>query len=350
MLNGLTKPDRGRIIIDGETQALINLGAGFDRGISGRENIINAVAMAGVSNEEIQETVSKIIAFSELEEFIDSPVGTYSSGMYARLGFSVATHVSSDIIFIDEILAVGDVSFQNKCFVKMQSLRREGVTMILVSHSEAQITQFCDRAIWLNEGKIKSIGSCSDTLVNYNKFMEEKSIVQEHKSVAEAKVDEKVTEKQLEKALVKPQQGIYGAIYPFDEKIKGLVFTIKSGNKKASIIPLNSKITFAYEFELTQSVPELNISLNLLKEDGTLLTTISTLNGDLLKGASKGKISAEVEIDDLCLSPGKYVLVMPIHEGHSYLYRDVVSEFRVVGAEKLTWGPLTYNYKYNIQR
>ena len=347
MLNGLTKPDQGRIIIDGNTQALINLGAGFDRNISGKENIINLIALAGVPRKNVSNKIQEIIEFSELEEFIDSPVSTYSSGMYARLGFSLATHVNTDIIFIDEILAVGDSNFQNKCFIKMQSLRNEGVTMLLVSHSEAQISQFCDKAIWLDKGLIKASGNCKDVLVKYNKFMDRLELDKERMKKDFVYVNNK------EKPIIKKETkstttSVFGPFYPCDEKIKDVTFELYCDDKSKDVFEVNSSITLHYSFFLTNTVNDLNVSINICKEDGTLITTISTLNGDLLKEKSKGKVTGKVYIPDLVLTPGKYIIVMPVHEGHSYLFRDKVSEFRVVGREKLTWGLLTYDYQYHI--
>ena len=154
MLAGLIKPDKGKVTIHGRVQALIALGAGFNPRLSGRDNIFNSAAVQGFSRKETQLIVDEIVDFAELEDFIDSPVQTYSSGMHARLGFAVAVHLKPDVLLIDEILAVGDFSFQNKCFAHMQKLKKSGVSIILISHSHTHIIQMCDNCFWLEKGNV----------------------------------------------------------------------------------------------------------------------------------------------------------------------------------------------------
>ncbi len=167
MLNGTLKPDAGKIIIDGRVQALIALGAGFNPRLSGQENIFNAAAVLGLSNKETKAIIDEVVDFAELDDFIDSPVQTFSSGMHARLGFAVAVHLKPDILLIDEILSVGDYAFQNKCFAKMQQLKHEGVTILLVSHSHAQIIQLCEHALWLHKGQTLKTGSSKAVVKAY---------------------------------------------------------------------------------------------------------------------------------------------------------------------------------------
>lgn len=140
--------------MNGRVSSLIELGAGFHPDMSGRENIYTNASIFGLTKKEIDARLHDIIAFSELEEFIDNPVRTYSSGMYMRLAFSVAINVDADILLIDEILAVGDTNFQTKCFNRLRELKASGVTIIIVTHDLSTIEQFCDRAIWLNDGTI----------------------------------------------------------------------------------------------------------------------------------------------------------------------------------------------------
>ena len=123
---------------------MIALGAGFDKKLNGLENIKTAAAINGLGGRRLKQLIDQVIEFSELEEFIESPVSTYSSGMYARLGFSVAAFLDPDILLIDEILGVGDFAFQNKCFLKIQEIRNSGTTILLVSHSHARVVQLCD--------------------------------------------------------------------------------------------------------------------------------------------------------------------------------------------------------------
>jgi len=158
LINGLIKPSSGMIAVRGSVRALIALGAGFNPVLTGRENIRVASAVLGFSEEETRNRFDEIVAFSELEEFIDAPVQTYSSGMVARLGFSIAVHTRPDILLVDEVLAVGDLRFGMKCFQKIASFRAEGGAILLVSHNPYTIRTNCDRVVWLERGKVREIG------------------------------------------------------------------------------------------------------------------------------------------------------------------------------------------------
>lgn len=171
LLTRIIYPDSGEINIDGRVSSLLELGAGFHPDMTGRENIYTNASIFGLTKKEIDERLDEIIEFSELEEFIDNPVRTYSSGMYMRLAFSVAINVNADILLIDEILAVGDSNFQLKCANKMQELKKEGITIVIVSHSMGQIEELCDRCIWLDKGKIVSDGTPQYVHKLYMEFM-----------------------------------------------------------------------------------------------------------------------------------------------------------------------------------
>lgn len=159
LMSRILFPDSGSVQLRGRVSSLIELGAGFHPDMTGRENIFTNAAIFGLTHQEIAERLDAVIAFSELEEFIDNPVRTYSSGMYMRLAFSVAIHVGADILLIDEILAVGDAAFQAKCFERLMEIKAEGVTVVIVSHSLAQLERLCDRTIWLDGGRIRMDGT-----------------------------------------------------------------------------------------------------------------------------------------------------------------------------------------------
>lgn len=159
LLTRIMYPDSGTIEMKGRVSSLIELGAGFHPDMSGRQNIYTNASIFGLTRKEIDARVNDIIVFSELEEFIDTPVRTYSSGMYMRLAFAVAINVDADILLIDEILAVGDASFQEKCFNKLKEIKSRGTTIVIVSHSLGQIEQICERSIWIHNGKIEKEGS-----------------------------------------------------------------------------------------------------------------------------------------------------------------------------------------------
>lgn len=147
-------PSKGIVSTNGRVASLIELGAGFHPDMTGRENIYINASIFGLTTKEIEKKMDSIIGFSELEDYIDEPIRIYSSGMYMRLAFSVAINVDADILLIDEILAVGDITFQEKCFKKLRDIKDNGTTIVIVSHSLGQIEAFCDRSIWIKDGKI----------------------------------------------------------------------------------------------------------------------------------------------------------------------------------------------------
>jgi lipopolysaccharide transport system ATP-binding protein len=162
LINGLVKPSAGMITVQGSLRALIALGAGFNPVLTGRENIRVASAVLGFSDRETCDQFDAIVAFSELEEFIDAPVQTYSSGMAARLGFAVAVHTRPDILLVDEVLAVGDLRFGMKCFQKIAEFRAGGGAIVLVSHNPYTIRTNCDRVMWLERGRVREMGDVTE--------------------------------------------------------------------------------------------------------------------------------------------------------------------------------------------
>ena len=158
LVAGITRPTSGEVLVDGRVSALIELGAGFHPEISGRENVYINGVMLGLTKREIARRFNEIVEFAELEDFIDSPVKTYSSGMYIRLGFAVAVHVDPDILIVDELLAVGDEGFSLRCLDRFAEFKRLGKTILLVTHGLATVERFCDEALWLDQGKMRAEG------------------------------------------------------------------------------------------------------------------------------------------------------------------------------------------------
>jgi lipopolysaccharide transport system ATP-binding protein len=160
-------PTSGRIWIDGRVGALLELGAGFHPDLTGRENIYLNGSILGLSRPEIRRKMDEIVAFAELDRFIDVPVKHYSSGMYVRLGFAIAVHTDPEILLVDEVLSVGDLAFQQKCLDRIHELQREGVSIVLVSHSLDVVRQMCHRALWLEKAQIAAIGEADDVIGAY---------------------------------------------------------------------------------------------------------------------------------------------------------------------------------------
>jgi ABC-type polysaccharide/polyol phosphate transport system ATPase subunit len=175
VLAGVIKPIEGKVEMNGRIAPLIELGAGFDPELTGRENTYLNGTILGCTNKEITQKLDQIIDFSELAEFIDAPLRTYSSGMIARLGFAIATDVDPDILIVDEILGVGDDAFQAKCKKRIENFRSKGVTILFVSHDLKQVEEMCDYAYWLDHGQVRANGRPDNVVSEYKEFMAQRA-------------------------------------------------------------------------------------------------------------------------------------------------------------------------------
>jgi len=164
---GITRPTRGKIKVNGRIAGLLELGSGFHQDLTGRENIYLNGSVLGLKREEINRHINSVIDFADIGDFIDAPVRTYSAGMYLRLGFATVVHVEPEILIIDEVLAVGDESFQEKCLRKVREFKKEGKTIIMVSHNLNIIAEYSDRVFCLNGGSIPFIGNSQDVIRKY---------------------------------------------------------------------------------------------------------------------------------------------------------------------------------------
>ena len=170
LMTKIIYPNKGKITVNGKLTSLLELGAGFHPDFSGRENIYFNASIFGLTRKQIDARLNDIIEFSELGSYIDNPVRTYSSGMYMRLAFSVAINVDADILLVDEILSVGDQHLQEKCINKMKELKKQGKTMVFVTHSLGSARELCDRAVWLNKGTLQMDGDVNEVI---DKYLEE---------------------------------------------------------------------------------------------------------------------------------------------------------------------------------
>ena len=255
VITGIAKPTSGSVKVDGKVSALIELGAGFHPEISGRENIFINGIMLGLSKKEITEKFDDIVRFAELEEFIDAPVKTFSSGMHMRLGFSVAINVNPDILLIDEVLAVGDASFVPKCLDRIDDFRRREKTILFVSHDLSTVEKICDRVIWLKQGKIQTMGEPKRVVDAYLQDVAEKQEEDFERRQQKVEVEEVFQEErrenrwgkreiEIKKVRLKGLDGIEKHVYSPDEgmaiemdvmaysQIKDFVFGIAINNPK----------------------------------------------------------------------------------------------------------------------
>lgn len=207
LLTRILHPNEGRVTVNGRVSSLIELGAGFHPDMTGRENIYTNASIFGLTRKEVARRMDAIIRFSELEGFIDSPVRTYSSGMYMRLAFAVAINVDADVLLVDEILAVGDAAFQRKCFERLKEIKGKGTTIVIVSHSMEQMYKICDRLIWIEDGAIREEGTPKFIGEAYLAAMEGRRLdrIEFEEQQKKAELEERIREEQ--ERLRKEQEG-----------------------------------------------------------------------------------------------------------------------------------------------
>ena len=325
LLSRIMYPDTGEIRMKGRVSSLIELGAGFHPDMSGKENIYINASIFGLSRKEIDQRLEDIIAFSELEEFIDNPVRTYSSGMYMRLAFAVAINVDADILLIDEILAVGDAGFQAKCFNRLKEIKAKGTTIVIVSHSMGQIEQICDRSIWIHEGEIRAEGMPKVVDMQYLDYMgEQRQAIaekelrrQEEKAQKNGRKREEKQEKKKETEEISVTQSDgtkkrWGNGKAVIEKI-----TLLKANAQPGIsFKTGDQIKIRIDYSVKEPVQDAIFGIGIfrvdgvhcygtntkvdqleefdLKEDGTVYFTVDSLN--LLQGSYSLDVAIESDV------------------------------------------------------
>ena len=287
MIGGIYRPTEGSITTDGRVAALIELGAGFHPDMTGRENINLNGSILGLPRKDIQAVTEEIIEFSGLGDFINDPVKHYSSGMYVRLGFSVAVHMKPDVLVVDEVLAVGDEEFQRKCFDHLYALRRSGRTIIVVSHGLGQLEALCDEIAWLEHGEVQKAGPPTETIAAYLKRVNS---------------DEAARNPQIE--AVRDDDG--------DPRAGDQSIRVRS----ARIVDLDGNAighaetgtTFQISLAITAREPVLgpNVRIALQHESGPLVTMVSNHRVETDFGIVEGDRTITVALTDNPLLPGRY--------------------------------------------
>lgn len=347
MLSRILTPNEGTISIKGRVSSLIELGAGFHPDLSGRENIYINATIFGLTNEEIDTRMDEIVAFSELEEFIDNPVRTYSSGMYMRLAFSVAINVNAEVLLIDEILAVGDVSFQKKCFQRLKDLKDEGVTIVIVSHSMEQLYSICDRLIWIEEGVVREDGEPRLVGMHYLDSMEDERIMHLANQSRELFEDERrksilqLTDK------VHPDARRDGTQEVYFTKV-----TVEDGNGQECLNfntgdPFVLKIQYQTEHEGIR----VNFNMDLVRDNWQYCYgSCFTKAGDELP-VLRREGGVQLVINELQLLPGKYYLDIGINGEHGELYDNVrnIMQITVRNYVHDEFGPCTFSHQWSIR-
>ena len=321
LLAGITKPTRGSLRVAGRISALIELGAGFHPEISGRENVAINGIMLGLTRREVDERFDEIVDFAELREFIDAPVKTYSSGMYMRLGFSVAIHVDPDVLLIDEVLAVGDESFTRKCLDKIGEFRRRGKTIVLVTHSLGLVEKMCDEALWLRHGRQAGIGDPKrvvDAYLTYVAGGEEALLARDQ---APAPVAEAET---------KPEGYREGRWGSRDVEITR-VRLVDDRDQERHVFASGEGVTLRLDVEARAEVEDFVFGVGIFTADGVSVYGTNTHIEDYVPRRAAGRGEVSLELSDLRLVEGTYLLDVAVHrrDGTPYDYHRGLHSFRV---------------------
>jgi len=283
VLTGTTFPTSGRYTVRGRVTSLLELGSGFQRTFSGRANIFMNAAMMGFSRKEAKKRVDEIIEFSELGDFIDSPISTYSSGMTARLGFSVAIAADPDMLILDEILAVGDMNFRRKCVDKIMDYKRRGKSLFFCSHSLYDVRQICDRAIWLRKGRAQMI---ADSVTVTNEY---------------ATHENKIAEGSDEM----PFQDVKDAEGKNHPRVMGAeLLDAETRKPRTAFAPGDSVVIRVHVRNAPRE--KLTLAVGAMRTDGTLCWAHTTQFSDLVFDFEEGYVN--LHIDKLCLLSGEFTL------------------------------------------
>jgi ABC-type polysaccharide/polyol phosphate transport system ATPase subunit len=339
VIAGIAKPNSGRVRVEGKVSALIELGAGFHPEISGRENVYINGIMLGLTKKEITEKFDKIVRFAELEEFIEAPVKTYSSGMYMRLGFSIAINVNPEILLIDEILAVGDASFVPKCLDRIDDFRRRKKTILFVSHDLSTVRKICDQVVWLKEGKIQMIGEpkrVSDAYLQDVAEQKEEDFQIRQKDIQ----DEVEKEQEWEEERREARWG------KREIEIKKVSLKSLEGKEKHVFFPDEGMIV---EMDVVSSteIKDFVFGIGIFNPEGICCYATNTNLEDFEPLSIKGKGKVFCRIEQLNLINGTYYLDVATHkkDGYPYDYHRSLYSFLVssrykdtgVGRMKHTW-------------
>ncbi len=347
LVAGIAKPTSGTVTVQGRISALIELGAGFHPEISGRENVFINGIMLGLSKRQIAARFDEIVEFAELQEFIEAPVKTYSSGMYMRLGFAVAIHVDPDVLLVDEVLAVGDEGFTHKCLDKFAEFKRRGKTILLVTHSLGLVERFCDEALWLDGGQMKAMGDPKRVVGAYITDVE----VQEEEQLAtgDAKAqDVAAISPDDPAAAVLPDNPVEVASAPADMfrategrwgsrevEITDVVLAGTDGERR-HVFHSGERLDIRIKLRAALAVDDFVIGVGIFNAEGVCCFGTNTSLEDLHSERIFGDAEAVFGVESLDLVEGTYKLDVAIHkrDGYPYDYHRLLYTFRVKSRRK----------------
>lgn len=332
MIAGTSRPNEGEVKVNGRVSALLELGAGFHPDFSGRENVYLDGIILGLSRREIERRFDDIVRFAEMEEFIDAPAKTYSSGMFMRLAFAVAVSVDPDILLIDEVLAVGDASFQRKCLKRINEIKNQGTTIIYVSHSMDAVKDLCDEAVWLDRGVLKAQGTTEKVVDQYL------AAVFQHDQ-------QRIGEEEKERQLQEEDEQRWGTRRA---EITG-VQLIGAGNAENYLFNTGDAMRVRLQYRTDQEIEAPVAGVLIRADDGTACFGANTLT--IGKAPAKLPLQGELELefDEVRFLPGSYTLSAALQNqdgSEVFDYHDRKYHFDVVGGIANESGVCHLPYKW----
>jgi ABC-type polysaccharide/polyol phosphate transport system ATPase subunit len=343
LVAGITKPTTGTVKVEGRISALIELGAGFHPEISGRENVFINGIMLGLTKREVAKRFDEIVEFAELQQFIDAPVKTYSSGMYMRLGFAVAIHVDPDVLLVDEVLAVGDEGFTHKCLDKFGEFKRRGKTILLVTHSLNLVERFCDEALWLDSGKVRGSGDPKRVVGAYLTDVgksEERELARTEARAQEGAVQEPGPEPKAQSPepvasdldMTRTDEGRWGS-----REIEITSVTFKTAQGETShIFQSGDSMAIHLSVRAHQPTTDFVFGVGIYSADGVNCYGTNTHLEDFTSQEVRGEGEVVFRIESLDLVEGTYKLDVAVHkrDGYPYDYHRLLYTFRVKSRSK----------------
>ena len=317
LLGGVGQPTEGHAMVQGRIGALLDLGGGFVGDLTGRENAMLAGVVAGLTRDEVRAQLAEIVAFAEMEDFLDEPVRTYSSGMTMRLAFSVAVHTRPDVLLVDEYLSVGDLAFQARCRARIRALRDAGCAIVLVTHDVAQVRELCDRALWLREGRVAALDEPENVTRAYENQMREET---------------------LRRTPATPPMALAGGrrLSPHENRFGSLeIEIIRVDTRPAHVLRSGETLEVELEYRSAVLITAPVFVVSLTQEDGTVVLDTNTQSARVATADVHGGGRIRFRIDRLDVAAGHYFINVGVFEqrwSHAYDYHWHVYPLTVEGA------------------
>ena len=321
LLGGVMRADEGRVVAAGPVNGLLELNTGMHPDLTGRENIIINGVLAGLLKQEVQERMDSIIAFAELDEHIDDPVRTYSSGMKLRLGFAVAVNVDPNILLIDEVLAVGDLGFQQKCLARIREFKSRGCAIVLISHDMTQVKAMCDRALWIDRGQLQALGQPHEVISEFEASMS-KETLRRTSAAARNRPEERTA----------PDRVGSGEVELSEVTLLGLK------DQTLDVIAPGDGLIVQATVICRPGSEGWRMSVTISDQFGTSCLDVNTEADNLVMPSPNVPVTVRLRLDRLDLSPGEYSVSIGVWQAdwrYAYDYRSNIKSLEVSGATRL---------------